>query len=135
MARASTGWKRSATNNTAADRVQREIDMMSKTMLSAALSLAFAGMVPAAGAMAAETGKGEPLVIQEQGSFAVGGTVTKTAGKLAGRNVRRCAPTPCREPLPENRSAAQATFDRRLQLEPICWHGSGGHAGCGRPCR
>jgi hypothetical protein len=54
--------------------------MMSKTMLSASLSLAFAGIVPAAGAMAAETGKGEPLVIQEQGSFAVGGTVTKNAG-------------------------------------------------------
>ena len=52
---------------------------MSKRMLSAARSLV-AGMVAAAGAMAAETGKAEPLVIQDQGSFAVGGKVIKNAG-------------------------------------------------------
>jgi hypothetical protein len=53
---------------------------MSKRMLSAALSLVFAGMVTATSPMAAETGKREALVIQEQGSFAVGGTVIKNAG-------------------------------------------------------
>jgi hypothetical protein len=49
-------------------------------MLSGALPVVFAGVVAATGAMATETGKREPLVIQEQGSFAVGGTVIKNAG-------------------------------------------------------
>ncbi len=53
---------------------------MSKRMPSAALSLALAGMAAGAGAVAAETGRGEPLVIQEQGSFAVGGTIIKNTG-------------------------------------------------------
>ena len=53
---------------------------MNKRMLFAALSLACAGSIAVAGAMAAETGKAEPLVIQEQGSFAVSGTVIKNAG-------------------------------------------------------
>ena len=53
---------------------------MSKSMLSAALLLVCAGMVATGVAVAAETGKPEPLVIQEQGSFAVGGMVIKNAG-------------------------------------------------------
>ena len=48
------------------------------------------------------------------------------------RISRRCAPAPCRGSLPGNRSALQATYDRRQQLEPICWHGSRDHAGCDR---
>ena len=98
--------------------------MMSKTMMSAALLLAFAGIVPAAGAMAAETGKGEPLVIQEQGSFAVGGTVTKNAGKLAGRNVRQCAPVPCRSLVQGPPSVAAAACDRRQQSGAMYLDGS-----------
>ena len=52
---------------------------MSKSMLSAALLLVCAGMV-ATGVAVAESGKPEPLTIQEQGSFAVGGMVIKNTG-------------------------------------------------------
>ena len=95
--------------------------MMSKTLLSAALSLAFAGIVLAAGAMAAETGEGEPLVIQEQGSFAVGGTVTKNAGTFDPYK-----PSPAGQTF--HGDHAYVSFQipvsaRKLPL--VLWHGAG----------
>ena len=94
---------------------------MSKRMPSAALSLAFAGVVAAAATMAADTGKGEPLVIQEQGSFAVGGTVIKNAGTFDPY-----------KPGPEGQTFhgdhAYVSYQipvnaRRLPL--VLWHGAG----------
>ena len=57
---------------------------------------------------------------------------TPRYGQRGDRISRRCAPAPCRGSLPGKRSALQATYDRRQQLEPICWHGSRDHAGCDR---
>ena len=55
--------------------------MMAKhRMLSDALPIVIAGIVGTASAMTAQTSTAEPLVIQEQGSFAVGGTVIQNAG-------------------------------------------------------
>src|SRR5438309_12104217 len=48
--------------------------------LSGALLLATAGMIAAGNVMAEETAKPLPLVIEEQGSFAVGGTVVTDLG-------------------------------------------------------
>ena len=48
--------------------------------VASALLLVSAGMVGASGAMAAEAAKPAPLVIQEQGSFAIGGTMTQSPG-------------------------------------------------------
>ena len=42
-----------------------------------------AGLMAAGGAMANEQAKPAPLVIQEQGSFAVGGTMTQGPGTFA----------------------------------------------------
>lgn len=55
-------------------------DRLKRQRLSAVLGLISAGVLASANALAAETGKPVPLVIQEQGSFAVGGTVTTNAG-------------------------------------------------------
>ena len=46
------------------------------------VSLLLAGMILPAGVMAAEAVKTEPLVIQEQGSFAVGGSVITSPGSF-----------------------------------------------------
>ena len=49
--------------------------------LSGAVLLS-AGIMAAGGAMANEQAKPAPLVIQEQGSFAVGGTMTRSSGRI-----------------------------------------------------
>ena len=94
---------------------------MSKRMLSAALSLVFAGTVAAASAMAAETGKREPLVIQEQGSFAVGGTVTKNAGTFDPYK-----PSPAGQTFHGDHAYVSYQIPvnpRKLPL--VLWHGAG----------
>lgn len=54
---------------------------MPRTIAKTISALAFSGAVAIAGvAFAQATSKSEPLLIQEQGSFAVGGTVFKTPG-------------------------------------------------------
>jgi hypothetical protein len=45
-----------------------------------ALGLAAVALVASAGAQVAKKGSPEPLMIQEQGSFAVGGSVVKNPG-------------------------------------------------------
>ena len=59
-----------------------------------------AGLMAAGGAMANEQAKPAPLVIQEQGSFAVGGTMTQSghlrcvqAGPAAGQTFTAITPT------------------------------------------
>ena len=96
--------------------------MMAKyRTLSDALPIVIAGIVGAASAMTAQTSTAEPLVIQEQGSFAVGGTVIQNAGTFD----------------PHKPGAAGQTFHgdhayvsyqipvnaRRLPL--VLWHGAG----------
>jgi hypothetical protein len=90
-------------------------------MLSAAVPLVCAGMVATGVAAAAETGNREPLVIQEQGSFAVGGTVIKSAGTFDPY-----------KPGPEGQTFhgdhAYVSYQvpvnaRRLPL--VLWHGAG----------
>ena len=73
---------------------------MSSGKLFAVSLLISAGILASTSVMAEEVSKPEPLVIQEQGSFAVGGTVDYRA-----RHVRsREAAEPCRADLPRRPS-------------------------------
>src|SRR6266545_8133885 len=75
MERSSTGWRRSATTSTAGD-CMRPIPQRPFI----ALLLVSTAIAASACATTARNGKPEPLVVQEQGSFAVGGTVISTPG-------------------------------------------------------
>src|SRR5271156_6555242 len=66
MARSSTGWRRSMTT-------RGEKEFLAAVILSAGLVASGCGTVR-------NTGGPEPLVIQAQGSFAVGGTVLTAPG-------------------------------------------------------
>ncbi|WP_046863260.1 alpha/beta hydrolase [Microvirga massiliensis] len=90
--------------------------------LSAALLLVSAGMVAPAGTMAQQTSRPEPLVIQEQGSFAVGGTVVTAPGIFDPERPRDPAGQTYRG------DHAYAFYQvpvnaRRLPL--VMWHGAG----------
>src|ERR1700742_4503927 len=96
--------------------------MAGKRKLASALLLLLAAGITAPCAMAGEAAKSAPLVIQEQGSFAVGGTMTQGPGVF--------------DPLKPTSPAGQ-TFRgdhayafyqipvnaRRLPL--VLWHGAG----------
>ena len=90
-------------------------------MLSGALPVVFVGVVAATGATATETGKREPLVIQEQGSFAVGGTVIKNAGTFDPYK-----PSPAGQTFHGDHAYVSYQIPvnpRKLPL--VLWHGAG----------
>ena len=96
--------------------------MMAKhRMLSDALPIVIAGIVGTASAMTAQTSTAEPLVIQEQGSFAVGGTVIQYAGTFDPHK-------PGAEGQTFHGDHAYVSYQipvnaRRLPL--VLWHGAG----------
>jgi hypothetical protein len=89
--------------------------------LSGALLLILTGIVATASAGTSETAKPAPLVIQEQGSFAVGGTVIRNAGTFDSN-----------KPTPEGQTFhgdhAYTFFQIPLnarKLPLVLWHGAG----------
>src|SRR5437868_5299040 len=89
--------------------------------LSGALLLATAGMIAAGNVMAEETAKPPPLVIEEQGSFAVGGTVVTNPGTFDPYRL-----TPEGQTLHGDHAYVfyQVPANaRRLPL--VLWHGAG----------
>jgi hypothetical protein len=89
--------------------------------LLAAFLLVTAGILAPGGAMSAEGGKPEPLVIEEQGSFAAGGTVITNPGTFDPYK-----PTPAGQTFHGDHVYAfyQVPVNaRRLPL--VLWHGAG----------
>jgi hypothetical protein len=89
--------------------------------LSAAILLISIGIVAPGSAMADEIGKPKPLVIQDQGSFAVGGTVIKNPGTFDPYKL-----TPEGQTLHGDHAYVFYQFPinpRKLPL--VLWHGAG----------
>ena len=87
----------------------------------AALPLISAAIIASASAMAGDNGKPPPLIIQEQGSFAVGGTVITNPG-----NFDPYRPTPDGQTL--HGDHARTFFQlpvKARQLPLVMWHGIG----------
>jgi hypothetical protein len=80
------------------------------------------GMLAPAGAMAQQTGRAEPLLIWEQGSFAAGGTVITEPGSFDPRNPT----TPAGQTYHGDHLYAfyQIPVDAR-ELPIVMWHGYG----------
>jgi hypothetical protein len=80
-----------------------------------------AGIMGSASAMATEPGKPAPLVLQEQGSFAVGGTVIKNPGTFDPSK-----PTPDGQTFHGDHAYAfyQIPVNAR-KLPLVLWHGAG----------
>lgn len=82
---------------------------------------ALAGLVASAGAAADGSGKPAPLVIQEQGSFAVGGTVTTNAGTFNPAN-----PTPEGQTFHGDHACVFYQIPPNARKLPlVLWHGMG----------
>lgn len=89
--------------------------------LSVALPLISAGMIASTSVMAAEAGKPAPLIVQEQGSFAVGGTVITNPGTFDPNK-----PTPDGQTFRGDHAYAfyQIPVNAR-KLPLVLWHGAG----------
>jgi hypothetical protein len=75
--------------------------------LCTALLLISAGIVASAAAMAGDNSDVAPLIIQEQGSFAVGGTAVTVPGTFDPSNRVRTTPP---EPIPRGRRCTATTL-------------------------
>ena len=89
--------------------------------LATTLLLISAAIIVSASAMAAENGKPGPLIIQEQGSFAVGGTVIRNPGTFDPYK-----PTPDGQTLHGDHAYVfyQIPVNAR-KLPLVFWHGAG----------
>ena len=79
------------------------------------------GILASAGATAQQASKLEPLVIQEQGSFAVGGTVVTAPGTFDAAQIGRLTLLVHGDACPRPTRAIRARRPRRLTAQIGAW--------------